>query len=327
MDRELQRRVQRLKEDYESVSGRAWEHFFCPILYKDEKADLSHGHIINRALPNSDRSWVPQRTDIDSWFGTHFEADFLLLSQIKRHSIEELLTDSKLARKFRPKIYLDSEVIEHYIVRSRVPNDFSEAAIDDRDDVRLALKRSPQEIVDSLDGRWQIGVEHDLKLPAMVSVLKAAHLSLFYLLGYIYTLSRAGRYLGYTTLGRLFLQARGLGKDAVQEMAQRHLASVTNMVQAVQPGSSSAWGTVTDGLINFCVDKERHWAYQVFIRMADQLFVVMVPTLHDTECESLFRSFLRSPESEIEFHTRRWRQKYWEADGRLHTMRWPGWGF
>ena len=104
MDRELQRRVQRLKEDYESVSGRAWEHFFCPILYKDEKADLSRGHIINTAFPNSDRSWVPQRSDVDSWFGAHFEADFLAIHKKVGRSPFKIFFDKDLRRLFRPKL-------------------------------------------------------------------------------------------------------------------------------------------------------------------------------------------------------------------------------
>ena len=37
MNDKLQRRIEVHREDYEKVTGKPFEHFFCPILYVDEE--------------------------------------------------------------------------------------------------------------------------------------------------------------------------------------------------------------------------------------------------------------------------------------------------
>ena len=81
MDIAGKRHLARLKEDYNAVAGGPWNHFVCPILLVDQDVPLVRAHVINKAFPNSDRSRTVQRKDIDSFFGSRFEADFLAIDK------------------------------------------------------------------------------------------------------------------------------------------------------------------------------------------------------------------------------------------------------
>jgi len=75
MNAELEARLEKLRADYEEVMGRPFDYFFCPILHKDEKCELCMGHIVPQ-ICNSSKGWVPQRGDIDHFYGSVAEADF-----------------------------------------------------------------------------------------------------------------------------------------------------------------------------------------------------------------------------------------------------------
>jgi len=83
------------------------------------------------------------------------------------------------------------------------------------------------------DQDWQISVEKDLRLPALVSLLKAAHLTLFEMLRYRYVLSAVGHFMGQSILGKFFLQNEGLAKQAVIANAYGHFREFMNLVRPV----------------------------------------------------------------------------------------------
>jgi hypothetical protein len=77
-------RLERHRADYESITGRPFEHFFSPVLYVDEPVEVMRGHIINEAFIKSSKAWVIQRKDVDGFFGGFFEGDFELLQHMHR---------------------------------------------------------------------------------------------------------------------------------------------------------------------------------------------------------------------------------------------------
>jgi len=70
---EIEQRLQQYRRDYEVANGRPFEHFFCPILAIDERAELIRGHVINKAYNGAPRTWVIQRADVDN-FGSSAES-------------------------------------------------------------------------------------------------------------------------------------------------------------------------------------------------------------------------------------------------------------
>jgi hypothetical protein len=66
-----------LRADYETVTGRPFSHFYCPILFRDEPVDLCQAHIA--AFHDSSRAGTVQRADVDNFVGSVFEADFVAM--------------------------------------------------------------------------------------------------------------------------------------------------------------------------------------------------------------------------------------------------------
>ena len=81
----LKTHVARLNVDYTGVSGSPFYHFFCPILYRDEDTKLCRAHVINAAFRDSDRSCTVQRADVDAFYGSLFEAEFLAIQEKDRN--------------------------------------------------------------------------------------------------------------------------------------------------------------------------------------------------------------------------------------------------
>ncbi len=46
----LTKRIEALRNDFASVRGKPFEHFYCPILMRDEQTEICCGHIVNKAL-------------------------------------------------------------------------------------------------------------------------------------------------------------------------------------------------------------------------------------------------------------------------------------
>lgn len=326
MDSAFQRRLSVLKSDYEATAKESWEYFFCPILYRDEEAELCRAHVINEGFQDADRSWTIQRKDVDNFYGSLFEADFLAMERVGSPLIEEALTDRNVSRQFPPELVLDEEVVEHYYAPNPeiVPLSHTtlEFHINDRI-VPMALKLSPDEVEKSLGGRWQVRVEKDIRIPALVSLLKSAHLTLFRRLGYRYALSSAGYHLGREVLGEFFLEARGLERGTALEMAESHFRPYASAVRPLILPPQDFQGTLTDGLLLACGTELPPWALMVMIRFSGQLHSVIVPTLMDGESAALFDRFLGSPFPKIAVRNTQIHDDRFEMSPEYEIIEWP----
>jgi hypothetical protein len=73
------RSIDWLRADYARMNGAPFQHFFCPMLMKDEPAELILGHVVNEKFKDVPEYKIIQRGDIDSWYGSMLEGDFLTL--------------------------------------------------------------------------------------------------------------------------------------------------------------------------------------------------------------------------------------------------------
>lgn len=326
MNTHILKRLEQMKVDYESVSGRSWRFFYCPILHRDEETKLCAGHVINQALEDADRSWTVQRKDVDNHYGTLFEGDFLALEQKVDRQVDEILTDKKLSRQFNPKVVIDGQPVDHYRPQGLVPVQHSDLYVDSPDGlVRLALKISPAEMENVPGGRIQIIVDKDVRLAALASCLKSAHLTLFHLLGYRYALSYGGYILGREILGGFFLKTRGMGRQRVLEEANAHFREYQSLVRPVVSLSFDSEGTLKDGILFVCETGGKRWALQVLIRTGTRMHGVMVPILDDDESAARFSRFLKSPFPEIEVRVARFdvERSMWEMNPDTALVNWP----
>jgi len=214
MDQEVQHKLETLRSDYREVTGKSFSHFYCPILFQDQDAELCRAHIVNSAFPDSCRKWTVQRADVDSFYGSAFESDFVDLQYRSKHLTDDAIIDSLLSKKLRPKVYIEENKVEHFIASGPVPAHFTEVHVNGPDGpVRLGLKVRPDETLSTAE--WRIAIEKDVRLAALVSMLKAAHLTLFEMLGYRHALSAGGHFLGRNILGEFFHGNKGRSKAEI----------------------------------------------------------------------------------------------------------------
>jgi len=321
---DAQAKLTALRADYQAVRGRLFEHFYCPILYSDEDVALCRGHIINSAFRGSDRQWTIQRKDVDGFYGAMLESDFVAIQERGKHSPLEVLADKELARHLRPKLMVDGKEVEHYITDVAVPAKFSEFVVEQgQKPTRLALKLEPSETLAAMEANWEIYIEKDIRVAALSSLLKAAHLTLFRLLGYQYALSAGGHFLGRTILGDFFLANVKTPKPRVLENAKAHFGEFINMVRPVESAPTGLKGTLTDRLLYLCVSDDGPWAFLVLIKTGDVLHAVLVPLFEEAGCAAKFLRFLEKPFPHIEAKLARYEQDHWQVSKESKSYGWP----
>ena len=324
MNKQIKNRLAGLNTDYESVFGSPSHHFFCPILYRDEKTELCQAHVINKSFRKSDRSWTIQRADVDSFYGSVFEADFLAIQEKDRHQADEVIADKDLARQLEPKFVLDGELVEHYYPKGDVPPTHSQIMLfTPEKNIPLALKRSREAMLNAKNEKWEIRIDKNLNISALVSLLKAAHLTLFHLLGYRYVQQRSGCFLGKIVLGDFFLKAREMERDDALKLARTHFTQFANMVRPVLTEPCPFKGTLTDHLFYFLINSDRPWALLIFVRTESHVNAVLVPTMDDEENTKRFFDFLKKPCSTINARLARWEGDRWEMSSQSETHVWP----
>ena len=324
MNVQMQRRLEDLRTDHETVTGSSFKHFLCPILFRDDDTELCRAHVINRSFQESDRSWTVQRADVDAWYGSMFEADFLAIEKRDQPIIEEALADGDMARRFRPRLKVDGRVVPYYVRNGPVPETHTGVQLEIQGQlVQLGLKLSQDELSTSLNGKWEFEIEKDLRVPAMASVLKAAHLTLFHLLGYRYALSAGGYFLGKQVLGDIFLKTKGMSRSRTLEMAEDHFRQFANMVRPVVEPSPDFNGTITDRLVHFFTLGQQIWACQILIRNGGQRHLAVVPLIEEAPAAAHFASFLASPSMKVEVRTGQLNHDHVKLSPTSHTIEWP----
>ena len=316
-------KLEELRADYKRVAGKPFETFYCPILYRDENVELCRAHLINRAFRNSYRGWTIQRSDVDSFYGSVFEADFLSLQDGGRHDPVDVLSDRRLSRRLRPSITVEDDEVEHYLPTGPVPDQHSKVALETPEGtIDMALKMQPNELLDRAGLRWEIRIDKDVRLPALASVLKAAHLTLFNLLGYTYALSTGGYFLGRTILGDFFEAHHGKPREAVLDAGEEHFPAFVNMVRPILNGADHLRGTASDGRF-YLVGAGVPWAILVIVRMAETHHAVLVPVFEDPKASAYFLDFLKSPATEVATRLAEWKEDHFEVSPRIDKFHWP----
>jgi len=324
LDKAAVKKLTQLRSDYATVVGRPFAHFYCPILFRDEDASLCRAHIINRAFRGSSRRWTIQREDVDSFYGSAFESDFIPIQERGKHDPLDVCTDKHLTRSLEPRILLNGKEVPHYMAHGQVPSDHSEFFVTGaRKSVRLGLKLQPSEALAALDAKWEIYIEKDVRMAALGSLLKAAHLTLFDMLGYRYALSAGGHFLGHDVLGTFFLANVGQQMNDVLRNAERHFLEFVNLVRPLLQAPKGLVGTVSDKLMYLCMNGDRPWAVLVLIRTGDLFHSVLAPVFEDDDGAARFVSFLTRPSPRIEVKLTRFCSDRWEVSKNSTSLVWP----
>jgi hypothetical protein len=317
--------LKRLSADFAETAGSSFSNFFCPMLYKDEEAEVCQAHIINEAFDDSSRTCTVQRRDVDNFFGSHFESDFVDTAKFKKVSLTEILADASLSKRFNAKILLDGNPVEHFYATGRMPNQFSRIQVGDMDPTTpLGLKMHRSEIKNAANQKWEIEVSRDVTIQMLVSTIKAAHLSLFKMLGYRYVFTTSGYFVGRTILGEFFFQNAKVRKRDIETRALQFFASNVHMVRPVISTTFGAEGTITDRKMFMCMGGSGvAWAFIVLVKTGAQMHGVMIPTFQTVDQIDTFLGFTRNANTSIQVATCTFEGDRWDVSNETMPMTWP----
>jgi len=325
MRNEIITKLETLRHDFSEVKGRPFQYFFCPVLHKDEEVELCQAHIINSAFPNSSRIWTIQRKDVDNFYGSIFEAEFVAIQYLEERNLGKVLSDRKLSRLLNAQILLEDRPIDFFVAKGKIPGQFTPIEFDNGEGVtRFGLKISREEMLATEGKTWDIAVNKDARISALVSLIKAAHLTLFHILGYEYALSAGGTFLGHDILGSFFLKNEDKQKQDVLENAIPYFREFEHMVRPLKAVPDFLGGTIADNRMLLCkTNSQRPWAFIVLVKISKSMHAVIVPTMEDVDATVRFYEFLRSPNNRIEVTLCEFKGDHWIIDKHTKKLIWP----
>ena len=142
----------------------------------------------------------------------------------------------------------------------------------------------------------------DLRLSALVSMVKSAHLSMFSLQGYRYACLSTGMFVGKDILGKFFLENQHCPKAQVLKNALTYFREFQHMVRPLDGELAHLQGTLSDGRFLFCADSTGFpWGLVVFVKTADKRSAVLLPANTDGDAVFTYLSFLRNDRSSVYF--------------------------
>ncbi|MGD0519031.1 MAG: hypothetical protein ABSA26_15965 [Thermoguttaceae bacterium] len=284
-----------LRDDYDHETGKPFKHFFCPILWTDEDTELCMGHVVNEAFSDT---CIVQRKDVDNFYGAVAEADFQAFLKCKGMSFGEVLSDLNLYKKVGGQLTIDGDKVDYYQNRGHVSPDHTSIQIKGTNGnamTNVVAKLSKNDAMKTLNQNWALKSDSNFRHFALASLIKAAHLSMFYALGYRYALSAAGEYVGHQILGTFYIQNQGKPMKEAKQAAEIYFREFINMVAPVCRADNLK-GTIEDNKIHvFHGPSGKPFGMGVLVRMNKDLYLVVIPMVPgDGDSMATYLDFLRN---------------------------------
>jgi hypothetical protein len=242
-------------------------------------------------------------------------------------SLADAIADRKWCQGIRPRILRDGKPIQFTGRPGPLPSVFTPASIEDEGKhVTLGMKMSLEELLASAGSKWEFEFEKDMRVGALVSLIKAAHLTMFHLLRYRYAGSAAGLFVGRDLLGRFYLENRDKGRKQVRDNALSYFREFQHMVRPIVSRGVCFQGTITDKRLFVCVGSSgRIWGLIVFINIGDSLHAVLLPVFDEVESIVTFMDFLRNDNESIQVTVAEYDREAgcWREEWKARSMTWP----
>ncbi len=328
---DMRKQLEYLRRDYADFQGKPFENLFCPMLLKDEDADLCMGHVVNDKIPNSSGIRVVQRQDVDAFYGRAFESEFVTLLEARAGNPKDAVFNLGLSKKLKPRIVIDEKDCPFYVYReTKLPPDQTGIQLQhpDGEAIKLVLKKSPDEFKAERTRKWQIVVERDCRLTALVSLIKAAYLTLFRMLGYRYALSGAGLEVGHNILGKFFNLHGGKSVEEARNEATQWFRPFVNMMRPIDRFSGPPpRGTIEDNVAMACFGEYSKKAFGmiVCVRTNTTYQAVLMPIYDNANSAATYYKFLTGKDETLrasycEFHPE---EKCWLCEEEIIETTWP----
>ncbi len=323
MNENFQQKLDVLNADYTQIKGQPFFHFFCPVLFKDENVPLCEAHIINQAFPDAPSDWTIQRKDVDNFYGAYFESEFIAV-QYNSHTHDDIFADKKLSKLFQPQILVDDKPVDYFIAGSEVPKKYTRLVFDNNGQItQLGLKISPEDLLKAKESKWEMAISKDVRVSALISLIKAAHLTLFKMLGYKYAFLAGGHFVGRHILGEYFLQNKGKTKKEILENAYSFFKEFAQMARPIDSSEINFQGSISDNQILLCQKYgDIAWGCIVFVKTAQTVNAVLLPYFDQPDSVVRFFDFLKNNNEEIDVALMCFEQGHFELT-RATKIIWP----
>lgn len=323
MSKSFQQTLDELNADYIRVKGQPPSHFFCPILFRDEDTELCEAHIINQALPDAPTDWTVQRKDVDNFYGAYFESEFIAI-QYNSFTHDNIFTDKRLSKLFKPQILVDDRPIDYFVAGDEVPQKYTRLVFEnDGQTTQLGLKISPEDFLKAKESKWEMSISKDVRVSALISLIKAAHLTFFKMLGYKYAFSAGGHFVGRHILGEFFLQNKGKTKKEILENAYSFFKEFAHTARPISSSEVNFQGSISDNQILLCQKYgDIAWGCIVFVKTAQTVNAVLLPYFDQPDSVIRYFDFLKNDKEEIDVALMRFEQGHFELT-RATKIIWP----
>jgi hypothetical protein len=239
--------------------------------------------------------------------------------------------DERLSKKMKPRIVVDGKDCPYYLYRgTTLPPDHTGIQLEHSDGgaIKLVLKKSPHEFNAQRTRNWQIVVERDCRITALVSLIKAGYLTLFRMLGYRYALSGAGLEVGYNILGKFFDLHGGKTVEEARNEAKQWFRPFVNMMRPIDRFSGTPpRGTIEDNVAMACFGEysEKAFGLIVCVRTNTIYQAVLMPAYDNANSAAAYYNFLTSKDETLrvsycEFHPE---DRCWHRSKEIIETTWP----
>ncbi len=283
--------IQELLPNFAACTGKTFDCFFCPVLHVDEPTTICMGHVIPEALGGT--ATVPQRKDVDSFYGSKVESDLIKFIRLRGMGLSELFQQK---RGDRPLLELgDGTPVDYYFppnLESIPPT--HEAGYFEFPAGRRVIAIKGQ----SVESLIQLGLravnERDCLHAAVATVIKAAHLTCFKMFKYDYALSYTGIAVS-AILKDFFLQHRNTEKRFIADPLRNHFHPHLTMVRPMFSRTNSPFsfnGTIADGqVMHLLTPQDKVYSIGVIVKMHENdYFSVFIPG--EAACIDTYFDFL-----------------------------------
>ena len=208
---------------------------------------------------------------------------------------------------------------------STLPENHSKAIIESDEGVtNFSLKMSPETILSEIESNWSINISKDVRLPALVSLIKSAHLTLFDMLGYNYALSASGNFIGYEILGKFYKENHEKSKAEVLKNALPFFKEFTHLVRPMTTNDLGFEGTISDNQLLACIDTcNKLWAVIIFVRTGQNMHSVLMPIFDSVDNIPIFLNFLQNENENLMVKFCRYGTEKWEISKKSINLIWP----
>lgn len=273
-----------------------------------------------RALRTSN-AWVPQRQDIDNFYGTIAEAEFASLWDLRGRDPFEVWLDESIRKRHRPRIEFDGKPLEHYFSpgAATAPGHSLIRLVDGNSNkfADFAVKIDGEALLSGK--KIQLKVERDFRASVVASAIKIAHLTMFRMLGYKYALSPPGIYIG-SILAEFFHLYSKRPRSELSNALSQFFGKFACMVSPMENVDDSVFqGTISDNRIFVCEGASHGpFAIGVVVRVVKDMICVFLPPDHAKGLET-YLSFLKEPPGSIATRTMQFQPEIRDEDSHWIT--------